>query len=372
MAASKRTEVEVPLCGAHRQRRMVLLGIGVGLLVFGAILFAVDVAMKGGGALAFLGALLFLAGMVTAVLGQSLLAARRMDDHFVWLRGVHHSLVNGLPAWPGPMPALEQRGAAGPAPAAVSAVPVIRPTGMAQAALVSGVLSVFLCPAPVAIVLGILGIRDVKRAPGRIGLGRSIFGLAAGLVGSLVLGAVGVGLVLDEARRARSSASAPRPTTRAPFPTPSARPVGIVILGKDGRMRITAPHGWRAEKDLNPNADLTACDPPQQVCVMVFEDDKAVTGPITLARFSRVARGQVLKNLRASSEGPEASLRVGGHPALQYELRGGADRFELVYLHTSVETPRRFYQVMGWTSSAFYPREKAVLASIAASFEPGS
>ena len=275
----------------------------------------------------------------------------------------------GLAPWPGPPPALMGLAASGGVPP--SATPsAAGPTGMAQAAFVSGLLSIFLCPAPVAIILGILGILDVKRAPGRTGLGRSIFGLCAGLVGSLALGAALVSGVLSEARRT-SSTPAPRTTPAPGLPAP-ASPLagGVVITGKDGKMRIAAPADWRAEKDLNPNADLQACDPPQQVCVMVFEDDKATTGPITLARFSRFTRGQVLKKLRNSSEGAEVALQIGGYPALQYELRGQTDRFDLVYLHTSVDTPGHLYQVMGWTSSALYPQEKAALSSIADSFRP--
>jgi hypothetical protein len=244
---------------------------------------------------------------------------------------------------------------------------------MAQAAFVSGWLSLFLCPAPVAVVLGILGILDVRRAPGRVGMGRSVFGLVAGLVGSVFLGAALVSGFLSEAQRTTSSStSAPRFSPPAlPRPTPPAA-ASVVILSKDGALKIAAPSGWRSESDLNQNAELQACDAPQQVCVLVFEEDKKTTGEVALARFSRVARGQILKKLGNSSENTGVSLEIGGHPALQYELRGRADRFDLVYLHTSVETPGHFYQVMGWTSSALFLQERAVISGITASFQPGA
>ena len=311
---SKRAAVEIPLCDTHKKRRTLLIAIGLTLLFVGLLGFAGALVAKASGVVALLGLFLFFAGMVVALVGQNLVTPKRIDDHFVWLKGVHQSLLAGLPPWPGPTPALMGLAGSGGVPA--SATPsAAGPTGMAQAAFVSGLLSIFLCPAPVAIILGILGILDVKRAPGRTGLGRSIFGLCAGLVGSLALGAVLVSGVLSEARRTSFSTPAPRTTPRPGLPVPAAPPAGaVVITGKDGKMRIAAPAGWRAEKDLNPNADLQACDPPQQVCVMVFEDDKATTGPITLARFSRFTRGQVLKKLRNSSEGAEVALQIGATP----------------------------------------------------------
>jgi len=370
---SKRAEVEIPLCEAHRKRRTLLTGLGIALLFLGLFAFAGLLLARAGAILAALAALVFLVGMVLAIVGQILVSPGRIDDHFVWLRGVHESLLSGQPSWPGPTAALMGLGSSGglraSAPAAAS------PPGMAQAAFVSGWLSILLCPAPVAVVLGILGIVEVRREPGGTGMGRSVFSLVAGLVGSVVLGLVLLNGFLNGFLSEPPTASAtPRPRLSPPaFPAPTAPAVAtVVIRSKDGALEIAAPSGWRSESELNPNAELQACDAPQQVCVLVFEEDKLTTGDITLARFSRFARGQILKKLGSSSEGTGIALRVAGHPAVQYELRGRAERFDLVYLHTSVETPGHFYQVLGWTSSNLYPQEKAVISGVTDSFRPGA
>jgi hypothetical protein len=351
------------LCESHKKRRLLLLAVGLSLLFLG-IVTVIGAVVRDAGALVAVGLLLFLVGLIVAIVGQNLLTAKRIDDHFSWLRGVDESVLSGLPPWPGPVPALAGLAASGgvPAEAAPSAP---GPTGMAQAALVAGVLSIFLCPAPLAIVLGILGILDVRRAPGRRGLGRSIFGLAAGLVGSVALGAVLVSGMLTEARRTSST-----PGVRS---TPRGLPKGppVVITGKSGRPRIAAPAGWRSEKELNVQADLQACDPPQQVCVIVIRDDKATVGAsLTLAGFSRYTRGQILKKLQNPRESAETALQIAGHAALQYELRGRTERVDLVYLHTSVETPEHFYQILGWTSAGQFRVERTALRDIAASFQP--
>jgi hypothetical protein len=124
-------------------------------------------------------------------------------------------------------------------------------------------------------------------------------------------------------------------------------------MSKDGTLRITAPWGWRSETDLNKIAVLQACDPPQQVCLVVIREART-TGSVTLERFSRVARGLALKNLQGGIESAPVSLQVDGHDALQYELRGMINQINFVYLHTSMLTPTHYYQAIGWTSAEVF------------------
>jgi hypothetical protein len=55
-----------------------------------------------------------------------------------------------------------------------------------------GLLSVLLLPAPFAVVLAIVAIRDIRQNPGKHGLGRAIFGLVMGVLFTLPL----IGLVI--------------------------------------------------------------------------------------------------------------------------------------------------------------------------------
>lgn len=65
-------------------------------------------------------------------------------------------------------------------------IPVGR-SGWAIAAGYSGLFSVLLFPAPMALILGIVAIQDIRKHPQRHGLGRAIFGLIMGLVGTAFL-----------------------------------------------------------------------------------------------------------------------------------------------------------------------------------------
>ena len=65
-------------------------------------------------------------------------------------------------------------------------IPVGR-SGLAIAAGYAGLFSLILLPAPIALLLGILAIRDIRRSPHKHGMGRAVFGLVMGIIFSLVL-----------------------------------------------------------------------------------------------------------------------------------------------------------------------------------------
>lgn len=64
-------------------------------------------------------------------------------------------------------------------------------SGMAIAAGYAGLFALLVVPAPLALLLGILAFRDLKRNPKKHGMGRAIFGIVMGVLGSGVLAWVG-------------------------------------------------------------------------------------------------------------------------------------------------------------------------------------
>lgn len=50
----------------------------------------------------------------------------------------------------------------------------------------AGLVSVLCFPAPFALILGLLALRDLKRNPGQHGKGRAIFGIVMGVIFSLL------------------------------------------------------------------------------------------------------------------------------------------------------------------------------------------
>lgn len=57
-------------------------------------------------------------------------------------------------------------------------------SGLAIAAGYAGLFSLVIVPAPLALLLGVLAVRDLKRNPKKHGMGRAIFGIAMGVLGT--------------------------------------------------------------------------------------------------------------------------------------------------------------------------------------------
>ena len=60
-------------------------------------------------------------------------------------------------------------------------------SGWAIAAGYFGLFSLICFPAPIAIILGIIALRDIKKHPSKGGKGRAIFGLVMGTIATLTI-----------------------------------------------------------------------------------------------------------------------------------------------------------------------------------------
>lgn len=60
-------------------------------------------------------------------------------------------------------------------------------SGWAIAAGYMGLFAVLLVPAPLALILGIVALNDIKNNPKKLGKGRAIFGLVMGILGTVLL-----------------------------------------------------------------------------------------------------------------------------------------------------------------------------------------
>lgn len=80
-----------------------------------------------------------------------------------------------------------------PPPSAIDDSPEMRMllpvgrSGLAIAAGYAGLFSILMFPAPIAVLLGILAILDIRRNPEKHGMGRAVFALIMGGIFSVVL-----------------------------------------------------------------------------------------------------------------------------------------------------------------------------------------
>jgi len=68
-------------------------------------------------------------------------------------------------------------------------------SGWAIAAGYLGLVSVLCIPSPLALIAGILANREMRRNPKQHGMGRAVFGIVMGSIGTIVLVVVIVALI---------------------------------------------------------------------------------------------------------------------------------------------------------------------------------
>jgi hypothetical protein len=56
-----------------------------------------------------------------------------------------------------------------------------------------GLLSFLVVPAPLALILGILAVLDLRKQPGKHGMGRAVFAIVMGVLGTIALVALALG-----------------------------------------------------------------------------------------------------------------------------------------------------------------------------------
>ncbi|HEV7475589.1 MAG TPA: hypothetical protein VGN90_16155 [Pyrinomonadaceae bacterium] len=100
MIVRKRATVEIGLCDEHRAKRQTYIWITLVLVMLGFGGFVVAI-MAEDGLPALVGLLLLLASLVFGVFAIRLVSPSKIDERFVWLRGVHSDYLNQFPSWPG-------------------------------------------------------------------------------------------------------------------------------------------------------------------------------------------------------------------------------------------------------------------------------
>ena len=102
----------------------------------------------------------------------------RWFDGAQWTPHVHPGAP--VQAWPYAQPQ-------GARDRSVEALIPVNRTGLSIAAGYAGLFAVLVVTAPIALVLGVLALRDLRDKPDVGGRGRAWFGLVAGALGTLVL-----------------------------------------------------------------------------------------------------------------------------------------------------------------------------------------
>jgi DnaJ-class molecular chaperone len=144
---------------------------------------------------------------------------------------------------------------------------------------------------------------------------------------------------------------------------------GTVLVDPEKTIQISIPSGWKEDRDLHDSAELQASNRKKELYVIVLSESKEDFQDMTLDRHSEITRATLVKSLTEPQTSAATTLKVNGHPAVQYEIRGFINNLSVIYLHTTVETEKNIHQILTWTLKSMYDKNKPALQKVTESFK---
>jgi hypothetical protein len=143
----------------------------------------------------------------------------------------------------------------------------------------------------------------------------------------------------------------------------------LTLTANDGRCSITVNTSWKRDTALNAEAVIGASNRLKELYVVVLVDEKQLIEQKTLQSYAEFVRGPLTRSIVNLRVGPAIPVKINGHDALQTQIHGRVDGVDIAYLHTAVETPTRFYQVLSWTLEERYFKNMPRLTQVVNSFQ---
>ncbi len=177
--------------------------------------------------------------------------------------------------------------------------------------------------------------------------------IVAGVI-SVLLGLGGVGVIGVAGFKAFTDAR-------------KAQTMSKSVTSNDGWVRLQIPGSWNDLPELGADASLKVGNKFAEQYLMIFTDPKSDFRG-TLDSFSQLTTKRMLSKLGDASASAPTSLTINGFRAVRVRMEGTANSVRVVYLHTSVETPDGFHQILQWTLPSREKTAFPVFEEVASTF----
>ncbi len=140
-----------------------------------------------------------------------------------------------------------------------------------------------------------------------------------------------------------------------------------VVIASDEATQITVPSNWTV-MELNDVAEIQVGSADESAYLIVINELKEDLFGWNIEKHSRVTLGGLLGTLAFPTITGPKSLKIGGSPAVQYEVTGALEGQKIVYIHTTVDGPQRLSQILAWTIPSSAEKIRPQLLSAVESF----
>jgi hypothetical protein len=163
---------------------------------------------------------------------------------------------------------------------------------------------------------------------------------------------------------ATPQASSTQKTEQAP-----SEESGKTIVSSDGVSSVSVVGGWQQATGLHKKAQLQLKNPIRDLYFVVFSEKKENYADVSLEEHAKITREHLLETLQSPTMSAPVKLTINGNPAIQHEIRGFAGNVKIVYLHTDVEGPYYYHEIVAWTLDKSFHQNKYGLQNLINSFK---
>jgi hypothetical protein len=135
---------------------------------------------------------------------------------------------------------------------------------------------------------------------------------------------------------------------------------GKIFTNAEGNLQIEVPPHW-GPMDLNPEAAIQVGSLSEENYFIVIPEAKVDLHGWNIDKHSKITLGNLLYLVDFPEISEPEILKINGHPAIQYEIHGGADGINITYILTTIETPEYYNQILAWTLTSRYQKNKKTL-----------
>jgi hypothetical protein len=168
-----------------------------------------------------------------------------------------------------------------------------------------------------------------------------------------------------------SCSSKPKLEAQAPpIQNPPSAIAGDVLVSNQGIVQLKRPQGWTDQLAKEDTLNLKMANATQDAYLTLQTRTKKDLPHLSLEKFAKIAREAGLETMTdLEMTGPTEVTVVNGYPAIQYQFRGKVEGLETVLLHTAIESPAYFHQILAGSSAFGFEQHQQTLQKIIQTFQ---